>query len=274
MSPVMRADVKKTITWKVENKGETVNSQVVSFLDGRVYKASLEVDKRRFEVVDAVLSITGKETHTNKNLDCLKGIEAYIPGKKIIRSKLEGYEKFAIECFLQCVSALVQAETYLYVERGYVSKAEYNVYWDMLEKNGCRFYSDSRQYLREGALTWMEYVPDRYGADILFERNKEYNVFRIGEIYELYAHLKDTFHEMKMSIKLDCDLTVKDAVLEVLRAPGVACMTNRENEHKLIGGDFGNITKREIIEKLGGSDGCYHLVEMGIELQELIKGLY
>ena len=155
-------------------------------------------------------------------------------------------------------------------ERGYKTREDYNIYWDFLEKNNCRMYSDSRRTERLADLPWMDYVPDNFEKDILFEREKTYTIEKKNGNIFCKGYLSDTYHEMLTLIKIDSEGIITENKIKIIRAPGVSCFTNDENNNSLMGRKLSEISKRDIISALGGCDGCYHIVEMYIDSHRVL----
>lgn len=266
------------IKWEVRKLTDCLESSVTESNGFFCDRALLQVNISTFKIKNAEI-ISEKKVGSNtvvrkENFDELCGIDAYIHGKKEIKCVLQKNGRSErVNIFVQCVSALVQAETYVYRERGYKSKEEYNLYWDIIENDGCRMYSASRKAFRKEDKKWMDYVPDNFNRELLFFRRKTYEkIFGESDVKYLLK-LNDSYHEMNIEIFTNADKICKSMNISVIRAPGVACFTNKINESKLIGHKLTEINKKWIIENFGKSDGCYHIVElltdwMGLFLNE------
>ncbi len=67
----------------------------------------------------------------------LEGCSGYIEGKRVLnqlRGKPAG--ELLRYLFTQCINGVIQAETYVYRQRGFETPNQYNKYWDKLEENG------------------------------------------------------------------------------------------------------------------------------------------
>lgn len=265
--------MKMKIEWLVEREGDTLISTVKKIYKDKNQTAILRVGVKDFKIIDACFfAEKNNEIHDKHHYDMLTGADGYIQGKKQIKNLLKDEENnVAIELFLQGISALVQAETYVYKERGYDTKEEYNVYWDFLEKNGCRYYSEEMAFMRCDELKWMDYVEDRFQEHILFQRQKTYEIIDNPKEngYKIVAVLKDTYHEISIDLMCDENYIVVDGDISFVRAPGKACFTNRENVKFFRNKSLGDMTKSEIIENFGGRCGCYHVVEMILEIKSV-----
>lgn len=259
------------IIWNVTKDGDTVLSTVkrrkIFMGDVEEQEAKIQVSIDDFIIRRATFSEGGKVF----DIDSLKGVYGYIEGKKTIKDKLF-HQPEIIESFLQCVSALIQGETYIYDKRGFLSKDDYNKYWDKLEEDGCRYYSKKRADIKSNDPKWMDYVPDNFSKTDLFHREKIYGaVVEDGKLLAM-GYLNDTYHEMGISLHLNLSGEILDFNIDFFRAPGKACFTNNENNDALVGNNISQITKKDIIRALGGTDGCYHIVELAIELIGVING--
>lgn len=257
------------IRWSVERRGDCLLSATEKNDGIHMIGAYLYVEIHTFKILRAEIKQNGNIYKVTE----LKGIEAYISGKKILKKALSEseFEKYT-PLFIQCISALVQGETYVYRERGYKTKEEYNRYWDKLEDNGCRMYSKKMSHMRKNDLQWMDYVPDRFNKTKLFIREKFYEMRTEENASGVFAHLSDTYHEMKIHLKLTKEKEIGEMEIEMLRVPGKACYTNKENSKLLIGENICNLSKTKVIDLLGRSTGCYHIVEMFLDLQDMICG--
>lgn len=260
------------IKWNVIREAasliSTVEKKFVFLGEESVMTATVKVGVKDFIIEEAKGSVNGKEYE----VDELKGLYGYISGKKAIKKKTMNKFPELSPLFLQCVSGLIQAETYVYDERGYNSKDEYNRYWDNLEEDGCRYYSNKRADLRASEPAWMEYVPDNFKATELFKREKRYSAVVEDGTLITVGFLNDTYHEMAISMELNIQGNVLDFQIVFFRGPGQACFSNSENSNMLKGWNIKDISKRDIIKILGGCDGCYHIVELAVELVDVIRG--
>ncbi len=255
------------IKWEVERDENILISTVKKMFNNKSDLVRIKVDISSFKIIEANFL----DDKRIISCDSIEGMYAYIQGKKRIKTVLKEemhVENNIVDLFLQAISALVQAETYVYKERGYKNKNEYNLYWDLLEKNNCRYYNDEFYFMRAGEPKWMDYVENRFEDKILFQRKKTYEINKIlnEPNYKIVALLEDTYHEIIIGLKCDPNYVVLDGAIEFTRAPGKACFTNSENIEYLIGKSLISLTKSDVIKILGGRLGCYHVVEMIAEI--------
>lgn len=204
------------------------------------------------------------------SINAMRGKSGYIDGKKELNILLsqKGGEMLKY-MFNQCINGLIQAETCVYKQRGYVKAEDYDAYWDELEKNGCRMYSNKS----EDDLSWSKYSAPLIQENNLFNRFKSTKIIYNGDKNMLcYGNLADTYHRINVNIEYNKDTgIISDCEILFSKAPGKACFTNDIHKHKLIGVNFKELTKKEIICLLGKSEGCYHLVEIVVDILRTIK---
>ncbi len=72
----------------------------------------------------------------------------------------------------------------------------------------------------------------------------------------------EPIHAMSIRLTLDNDLTIKDAAAVVDHAPYTLCGAVAPDFQKLIGLGLAKGFKRSASERLGGTQGCIHLVDL------------
>ncbi len=233
----------------------------------------LKLNLYSFQIQDAQWEIHDKRNNKNSRRESLPeliGCSGYIQGKKELKklqSKKDG-EKIKY-LFEQCINGVIQGETFVYKERGFDSEKSYNEYWDVLEENGCRMYSNPRAE----DLPWTEYVGSINRKCNLFNRFKRVCFFQdaSGKI-QVDGSFSDTYHELQVGLQLDPEtLAVLTCDLNFLRAPGQACFDNSVNGTTLIGKVLPQLTKRDLIDFFGRSHGCYHVVDIMVDIHRKIK---
>ncbi|MFO1069474.1 MAG: DUF2889 domain-containing protein [Geminicoccaceae bacterium] len=103
---------------------------------------------------------------------------------------------------------------------------------------------------------------------------------RADGLWDIEGHLTDTkaygfpnadrgeiaagepIHEMWLRLTLDDDLLVHDVVAVTDAAPFAVCPAITPNFRRLVGLRIGRGWRRAIAERLGGVEGCTHLVEL------------
>jgi hypothetical protein len=238
-------------------------------------KASLSVDVGSFLIQDAVWEIHRAPgdiaVGCGNAASLLTGVSAHIEGRKEMKRLMRLDGGIALKyLFTDCIKSLVQAETYVYRERGFADEEAYNIYWDRIEKNGCRAYT----YPNEADLRWMDYIPHGPRKDNLFNRGRHYLMMETGEgQIEIVGGFHDTYHELglKMTLK-DLSGIVSRCEIDYARAPGSSCFNNRIHADKFAGKNITAMTKDEIIRLAGGGEGCYHLVDLLSDAVALFAG--
>lgn len=108
--------------------------------------AQLFLNENSFEIAEAYLETHDLCTGCIQPVPELYGIEAYLETGRQLRQALEGrYDKRASELFAETVRGIIQAETFLYRERGYASPAEYSKYWETMYAGSCQLLQQSGQ---------------------------------------------------------------------------------------------------------------------------------
>ena len=227
------------------------------------YSARLQVNPRTYKVLGAQWEVYRTAAGAiNKIVDLpqLEGLEAYFYSGRVFREALASQqESFAAPLFADAVRAVIQAETFLYRERGYSSTDNYQEYWDKRFVNTCRYYSN----LDRVQCLWYEHVGSDYRPGNLFNRMKSQFLYRSEAGYRLLGHFNDSFHGVASELELAEDgSTVLKARGDLLRAPDVVCQESTRFMQELEEKPLGGLDKRNIAELLGGSAGCVHLFEI------------
>lgn len=76
------------------------------------------------------------------------------------------------------------------------------------------------------------------------------------------VHAGEPIHDMWLRLTIDIDLTVIDAEAATDAGPFPICPDITPNFKRLIGLNIGTGWRRAVRERLGGVEGCTHLVEM------------
>ncbi len=257
----------------VEREGNILIAKTI-VLDGSWEgEGLLKLNIHSFKIQDAQWEIHDKQDQKNSRRESLPeliGCSGYIQGKKELKklqSKKDGAKiKYLFE---QCINSVIQGETFVYKERGFDSEKSYNEYWDVLEENGCRMYSDTRAE----DLPWTDYVGPINRKKNLFNRFKRVSFFSISpEELQAEGSFSDTYHEFHIRLILNATtLSVLDCDLTFVRAPGGACFDNNANCPLLIGKILPQLTKKDLIDLFGRSHGCYHVVDILLDLYRKSK---
>ncbi len=257
----------------VKAEGKTVYAQCVLMDNQWEAEARLSADIETFIIDEADWEV--HKAPSNIPLGCysieeMRGKSGYIEGKKELNILLNRKEGEMLKYMLnQCINGLIQAETYLYKQRGFADEEEYDAYWDKIEKNGCRMYT----HKSTEDVEWSQYAAPLTRCHNLFNRFKSSKFIYYGGKYMFaYGNLTDSFHRIDISIEFNgATGIITDCEIEFSRAPGQACFSNNLHRKKLIGRNLKELTKKEVIHLLGKSEGCYHLVEVVTDILRTAK---
>jgi len=167
----------------------------------------------------------------------------------------------------ECVKGLMQAETYLFSERGYASEEAYEAYWMDKESNGCRFYTHPSQ----DKYGWFEHVGPYKRSGNLFNRCKSYQLSSHGTDLTLHGTFHDSYHEMAGEISFDeATGRIYDCSLSMFRAPGSSCLETTIYGADFVGENIYDLTRKQVVNLVGGAKGCYHLTDLLADMLPLI----
>ncbi|MTI84499.1 MAG: DUF2889 domain-containing protein [Firmicutes bacterium] len=226
--------------------------------------ASMLVNAKSFIVTDALLEygrVQGEKRNMVQRLEGLEGMEAYFGCGPELRQGLKDVnDSVAISLFGENVRGIIQAETFLLSERGYASLEAYSKHWDKFYTDSCRYYSN----LKHVKHSWSDYVGNDKRENIIFTRFKNQQLYRLnsGE-YLVSGSLSDSFHEINVVLSLNGSGTrVIAAKSSFLRVPDAICRESVDYLRRLEGKDLIGLSKKEIAELLGKSQGCVHLIDI------------
>jgi hypothetical protein len=107
------------------------------------------------------------------DLPALIGVEAYITGGPALRKVLGGPGlELPYDLISECFRGVLQAETYFFLERGFVSAKQYDDFCEQHSIGACRFYS----HLEETELQWTEWLGSTERDYNLFNRCKTVSI--------------------------------------------------------------------------------------------------
>ncbi len=257
----------------VNIEGDKIVSNTVVIEKHWEGQGTLFMDIKTFKIEKALyeLHIKGENPcNICEEIPELKGLSGYMDGKKdmnVLTEKPNG-DKLKY-MFLQCINGMIQAETYVYKERGFQAPDEYNKYWDKLEENGCRMYSN----VDPSDLPWMEYAGPLSRKINLFNRFKRATLIKKenGDI-NISASFTDSYHELIVELALiGQDMVVENCDIQFVRAPGVACFHNSVHGQHFVGRKMKHLNKRDLIESFGKSQGCYHIVDVMLDVYRKLQ---
>ena len=196
----------------------------------------------------------------------LAGVEAYLGAGAALRKALGGKSGgMPLMLMSECVKAILQAESFMRVDRGYPTVRSYELYWEEMYVNSCRYYSNLDRVNRN----WM--AADVFGKrdKSLFNRFVDCRVCRLDEgKFSVSGGFCDSVHELSAYLELDANGVITTIVGNYLRAPDPVCRENKEHLVHVLGEKPAQLTKKQIGASLGGGPGCSHLVDLVYEMCE------
>lgn len=226
----------------------------------------LVIDRSTFIIKDAgweVTRSTGGSFNGSGVLHGLKGAAAYFNcGPDLRREAADIAGGSVREMLAECVKGVIQAETFIYRDRGYPTPQAYGEYWEKFYGDSCRYYSNLHRVTRK----WSKYVDGYYIDRKLFARAKNCYILRVFGGYAAVGMFSDTFHEMGIHLSLNDEGMVLESQGNFLRAPDPVCFENAPLLTKLEGSLLAGLDKKEIIKGIGGPGGCDHLVDLAYTL--------
>jgi hypothetical protein len=256
----------------VERQGNLVTATAVVLSKELEAQAQLIVGVNDYIIVDATWEISkatgniplGKGTAT----EAIGAVANTGIGRALVElGQSCGGEKIKILLF-ECVKSLMQAETYLYIERGYPDQPSYQAYWMDKERNGCRYYTLPNQ----NNPGWFNHVgPYRRGCN-LFNRSKSYMLSSQNGDCTIQGTFVDSYHEMSGEICFHKGTgTIQQCALSVFRAPGESCREAANHGQQFVGMNLYTLTRKQIVEVAGGMLGCYHLTDLLTDMLPLAQ---
>ena len=162
-------------------------------------------------------------------------------------------------CWQDCVKGMIQAETYLFAERGFASPKDYDNFWRENYRDSCRRFSiaDGRTQ------SWFAFIAERRpGTDCLFNRCKTVAIHAMPDgTVTASGHFIDSFHELSIA------MTTSDGIItacsaDLIRVPHVVCRETAAHLSALTGKAVGDITSKAAAACAGGPMGCNHLADL------------
>jgi Protein of unknown function (DUF2889). len=245
---------------------------VTSYLDTyREAAAQLSIDINSFIIADAVWEEQRSVepiSFKSRQVTPLLGSEAYFSsGPKLKAAETFLNDPLAGSLFSESVKGIIQAETFLWEERGYSSEEEYEDKWTDFYSGSCRYYSNLDRITK----SWFTHVGESKRDGNLFVRFKTQSLLGLGDDqYLLTGNLSDSFHELNINIKLN-RFTVVDADGILLRAPDPVCREAADFLKNLHGINLRDINKKETAVILGKGQGCVHMIDLVTDCAQILK---
>lgn len=198
------------------------------------------------------------------------GIKAHLQAGPALKQSLgEQYQGLCALLLSECIRGVVQAETFLYRERGFGTAAGYDAYWEQMYLNSCRYYSNLDRIKN----SWMEYVEDKERHQHLFHRSHTISVLQEDEELGFIGVFMDSFHEIHIELNLAMDGVINEISGRVVRAPDAVCYENSAHIAGFRGRNLLHLSKKDIAGVAGGPQGCNHLVDLLHDISAAAAGL-
>ena len=235
-----------------------------TYLDTRVEREIvLRIEAESLDIEEAWLLRLGRPgmmADSREELQALKGVKAYLGSGPELRQALRSVED-ELECSLvnDTVIAVVQAESFLYRERGYNDAAQYTRAWEEFYLGSCRYYSN----LERVKVSWGDFIGAFSRETRLFDRCKTQQLFREDNgTYRINGSIIDSFHHMTACLELDQDMTISQAWADMPRVPDGVCRESTGQLANIIGHTLAGKPKKELARLLGAGQGCVHLIDL------------
>jgi hypothetical protein len=227
----------------------------------------IRAEPKSFLIEDAgcsFLRAAGRQINERHALPSLVGTEAHLnAGSEITRAAggQDGWLKR--ELMNECVKGIIQAETFLFSERGYATLKDYENFWRQFQLNTCRRFS----HLERTTRGWAEHVGVAQRDRYLFNRSKSCSVSRKknGKM-EAVGSFSDSFHEMGGRLALSPKGRITGCSANLLRAPDRVCFEGPELLSPLVGENVMQLDKKRVALSVGGRQNCTHLIDLIYEL--------
>ncbi|HHW61487.1 MAG TPA: DUF2889 domain-containing protein [Syntrophomonadaceae bacterium] len=196
-----------------------------------------------------------------KEIPDLKGIQAYLGQGPHLRRAAENLgEDMARSMINETVTCIVQAETFLLLERGYTGKEDYNQAWDHFYDGSCRYYSN----LDRVQCSWGDYIGNQARENRLFDRFKSQHIYREqGVGYMIAGNLRDSFHHISSWLEIEADVNqVLRAEASLMQVPDEVCRESIHQLKNIEGLCVRGMKKKELAQHLGAGQGCVHLIDL------------
>lgn len=201
----------------------------------------------------------GRSLNSRRTVPELVGQEAYFSIGPALRAVGRADGELPRELLADCIKGTIQAETYLFTERGFATAADYDDFWRDNYRNSCRRYSSE-----EGiAAPWVKFIAERSAdGDLLFNRCKTATVHsRSDGTLTVSGSFIDSFHELSLA------MTTAGGVItacsgELVRVPHPVCRQTLAHLPALRGQAVAAVSGKTAAECAGGPLGCHHLVDL------------
>lgn len=231
----------------------------------------LQVDAKSFSIRGARWDIyrsPGGSLNGGRDLPELLGVEAYFNSGGDLR-RAAGGEGGGLprELLAECVRGIIQAETFIFNERGYPTARAYEESWKKMYSDSCRYYSNLDRVTR----SWFDHVGGLLRSGCLYNRCKSCSVRRLPEGGLTAAgSFSDSFHELGVHLSLTGEGVATTCTGNFLRAPDRVCFENAGHLDYLVGKKIAALNKKMVAAGLGGPQGCNHLVDIVYDIARAV----
>jgi len=237
-----------------------------TYMDNWEEKAAvLKVQVNSFKIEEAWLERLGRpggSSESRQYIKNLNGIEAYLgSGPKLREALNEVSNESERALFNHSVTGIVQAETFLFKERGYDNASQYSEAWEKFFAGSCNYYSN----LERAHNSWKDYIGTMDRKTNLFDRCQSQYLIQDEDSYLLYGSLIDSFHQVNTTLKLNNEMKIISAQGQLLRGPDALCREATMHMKNILGQSLPGKTKKEIAITLGAGQGCVHLIDLTYE---------
>lgn len=230
----------------------------------------LKVDPSSFEIKDArweIFRSPGGAFNGSNEEPGLKGENAYFNVGRAIRNAVGDTAGGMVrDLLLECVRGVIQAETFLFQERGFPTLKAYSEHWRKVQVDTCRYQSNLNRVTR----WWDEYVDGLQHGLNLFNRTKNIAVYLLPDSFLVHCGFSDSYHELGLSSRIDLDGRVQECSSTYLRAPDQVCFECALLPDGLKGVLLTECTRKQLAQIVGGPQGCDHLSALVEELRKAI----
>lgn len=251
---------------------ESITSETTLLATEMECSVSLLVSKKTFLIKNACWEIyRGGKGPVSLEINELAGVEAYFGAGPALRRSLSGSPgEEALPLVTESVRGIIQAETYLFRERGFKDSRSYDEYWNTMYANSCRYYSN----LDRVSVQWEEHIGGQQRFGTLYNKFKAISVSEGEDSLQATASMADSFHEVSISARLDKKTgALSSAGCRLLRGPDPVCAEAAEFTHNLLGKRLAGMNKKELAKYLASSQGCVHIIDTWRDLSLVLTDI-
>jgi len=226
--------------------------------------ATFRVSAARWDIIRS----PGSAANGGRDVAEFIGAEAYFFAGPVLRAVRQADGDLPSRLLAECVKGIIQAETYLYRERGFMDAEAYEASWKENYTGTCRLYSNPDRI----TCSWSNHIADRVWGGILFSRGKTAVVTDTGGgALTVAGNFIDSFHELAVRLAIAAG-TVTAAAGNFLRAPDPVCPETAAALAALPGTPLAALGRQDVIRLVGGAQGCVHLADLINHMLTVVPG--